>query len=392
MTEVTRRATLHFLAAASVGVSACRNNARSSNDGTVAQPAASTPLQTPPQPAASAVRSVFALSQGRPWPTPDPFLFCVHHNDRFPKGNGRFGPQDSLAGRQLGRDFAWKDGWNMYHGRRVPGFPAHPHRGFETVTVVREGRLDHADSLGAAARYGDGDVQWLTAGAGIQHAEMFPLLHTERENPLDLFQIWLNLPRQSKMVKPYFSMHWAEQIPVETFSDESGHKTVVEVRAGRIGAAIAPEPPPDSWAHNPAHGVAIWTAKMEPRAKWTLPSTPPGVGRYLYFFAGDQLSVDGRALHHLEGAELVEGRAVPLQNGPTRSEFLLLAGKPIGEPIAQSGPFVMNSDGELKSAYADYRATRFGGWPWEDDAPVHGQDPGRFARHPDGRLEHPQGS
>jgi len=116
------------------------------------------------------VGKIFDLPAGRPWPTPDPFLFCVHHNDRYPKGNEQFGPDVSLQGRQLGRDFAWKDGWNMYHGRTVPGFPSHPHRGFETVTVVRQGRLDHADSLGATARYGDGDVQWLTAGAGIQHA------------------------------------------------------------------------------------------------------------------------------------------------------------------------------------------------------------------------------
>ena len=100
---------------------------------------------------------------GFPWATIDPFLFCVHHDDRYPKANDRWA--GGVAGRpQLGQDFAGKDGWRMYHGSTVPGFPPHPHRGFETVTIVRRGLIDHSDSLGAAARFGRGDVQWLTAG------------------------------------------------------------------------------------------------------------------------------------------------------------------------------------------------------------------------------------
>ncbi|HYO59897.1 pirin family protein, partial [Archangium sp.] len=106
-------------------------------------------------------------SLGYPWPTQDPFVFCVHHDDQYPAGNERMGPAASLSGRDMGQDFAGKHGWNMYHGRVVPGFPQHPHRGFETVTVVRHGLLDHSDSAGAAARYGGGDVQWLTAGKGL---------------------------------------------------------------------------------------------------------------------------------------------------------------------------------------------------------------------------------
>src|SRR4051812_6845288 len=148
-----------------------------------------------------------------PWPTFDPFLFCVHHHDRYPAGNTELGPLASLAGRNLGEDFAGKDGWSMYHGEVVPGFPRHPHRGFETVTVTRRGYIDHSDSLGATARYGEGDVQWLTAGAGIAHAEMFPLLEQGAENPTELFQIWLNLPARSKFAKPYFSMFWDSRIP-----------------------------------------------------------------------------------------------------------------------------------------------------------------------------------
>ena len=96
---------------------------------------------------------------GFQWETQDPFLFCVHHEDKFPKGNELMGPDASyLKGRFLGDDFIVKDGFRMYHGKTVPGFPGHPHRGFETITVVREGLVDHADSMGAAGRYGNGDV------------------------------------------------------------------------------------------------------------------------------------------------------------------------------------------------------------------------------------------
>src|SRR5690606_32849197 len=110
---------------------------------------------------------------GFPWPCLDPFLFCAYHNDAYPAGNERLGPAASLAGRNIGQDFEGKDGWRMYHGEVVPGFPRHPHRGFETVTIMRRGFTDHSDSLGAAARFGPGDVQWITAGKGIVHAEMF---------------------------------------------------------------------------------------------------------------------------------------------------------------------------------------------------------------------------
>ena len=96
---------------------------------------------------------------GFTWQTNDPFLFCVHHLDHYPPGNNDFGPNAPLEGRNLGQDFTTKDGWRMYHGETVPGFPAHPHRGFETVTVVLDGFVDHSDSHGAAGRYGNGDVQ-----------------------------------------------------------------------------------------------------------------------------------------------------------------------------------------------------------------------------------------
>ena len=119
---------------------------------------------------------------GFQWETADPFLYCVHHEDKFPNGNELMGPESSnFKGRHMGDDFIIKDGFRMYHGQTVPGFPGHPHRGFETITVVRKGLVDHADSLGAAGRYGDGDVQWMTAGKGVQHSEMFPLIKQDEE-------------------------------------------------------------------------------------------------------------------------------------------------------------------------------------------------------------------
>ena len=144
---------------------------------------------------------------GNQWATQDPFLFCAHHYDEYPGGNENLGPNASLAGRNIGQDFAGKDGWNMYHGQKIPGFPAHPHCGFETVTLANIGLVDHSDSLGATGRFGNGDVQWLTSGKGVQHAEMFPLLNKD-ENPFEIFQLWLNLPSKSKGVDPYYEMLW----------------------------------------------------------------------------------------------------------------------------------------------------------------------------------------
>ena len=132
---------------------------------------------------------------GFTWEVKNPFLFCAHHLDHYPAGNENMGPAASLKGRNLGEDFELKDGWRMYHGRTIPGFPEHPHRGFETITIVLKGFVDHSDSWGQAGRYGMGDVQWMTAGSGLQHSEMFPLLNMDGDNPAELFQVWLNLPK-----------------------------------------------------------------------------------------------------------------------------------------------------------------------------------------------------
>lgn len=323
---------------------------------------------------------------GFQWETFDPFLFCAHHEDDYPKGNGQMGPVGSLDGRDLGDDFIIKDGYRMYHGKKVPGFPGHPHRGFETVTIVRKGMVDHADSLGAAGRYGYGDTQWMTAGGGVQHSEMFPLVYQDKENPLELFQVWLNLPRKNKMVDPHFKMLWAEDIPRYTDTDAEGDKTDVEVIAGKLGDHRAPAPPPDSWAADPANEVGIWNINLEPNASLTLPRASKEVNRTLYYYEGDSLEIAGRRIPNYHLVRVHPDRIIQLNNGNDRGKILVLQGKPINEPVSQYGPFVMNTKDEIKQAFEDYHKTQFGGWPWPRRDMVHG-NAGRFAKHADGVKE-----
>jgi len=330
------------------------------------------------------------LPLGPQWPTLDPFLFCAYHDDAYPAANADMSPKAALTGRNMGQDFSRKDGWSMYHGSTVPGFPAHPHRGFETVTIVRKGLIDHSDSLGATARFGRGDVQWLTAGKGIVHAEMFPLLSTTEANPLELFQIWLNLPAASKMAEPHFTMFWANDIPNRLVKDANGLETFVSVIAGQLADVDKPlSPPPDSWAAQAEGDVAIWTLRMQPGALFTLPAAKPGTRRNLYFFKGQSISVGAQDVRNHSAIELRGDSEVELINGHEPAEFLLLQGKPIAEPVAQYGPFVMNTQAEIRQTMQDYQRTQFGGWPFADDAPTHGRDPAKLATHPGGRVEAP---
>lgn len=322
---------------------------------------------------------------GFQWETKDPFLFCVHHEDFFPKGNDQYGPDDDLKGRQLGQDFIIKDGYRMYHGMTVPGFPGHPHRGFETITVVRKGLVDHSDSQGASGRYGNGDVQWMTAGKGLQHAEMFPLLNKDKENTLELFQIWLNLPAKSKMTEPHFKMLWSEDIATETISSNGG-EVFIEIIAGTINGKVSPTPPPHSWANDVNNDVAIWNVKMDQGTEWILPKTKSNTNRVLYFYEGDDLNVNGASVPNYHSADLKSDEDVRIK-ASTKTSILILQGQPINEPVVQHGPFVMNSKQEIQQAFYDYQQTHFGGWPWKSSGPVHGGGFKRFAKHANGLVE-----
>ena len=327
------------------------------------------------------------LPLGFPWTTQDPFLFCVYHADDFPQGNENMGPIDSLQGRNIGQDFTLKDGWRMYHGRRVPGFPQHPHRGFETITIAQKGMVDHTDSMGASGRFGNGDVQWMTAGKGVLHSEMFPLLKDNERNPLVLFQIWLNLPKKSKFVEPHFKMLWNDIIPKYEYTDQSGLKTMVDVIAGKINNTTAPTPAPDSWAADISNEIGVWTIKMDARAQWSIPKASEGVNRSLYFYEGGELKIANETLPLEYGAELTAHEEVLIQNGNKTSRLLLLQGRPINEPVVQHGPFVMNTAQEIQEAMMDYQRTQFGGWPWPSDEYVHPRSSTRFAKHADGKEE-----
>ena len=222
---------------------------------------------------------------------------------------------------------------------------------------------------------------------------MFPLLDPSAENPVELFQIWLNLPAADKMAEPRFGMLWSHAIPKRTLRDATGRATELTVIAGRYRDIVPAPPPPSSWAARADSDVAIWTLRMEPGATWTLPGAQGGgTRRTLYFFKGGAAAVAGRQVQGQMALTLQADAEVRLEAGQAACEFLLLQGRPIGEPVAQHGPFVMNTPQEILQAMQDYRRTQFGGWPFDVAGPVHGPAAsGRFAKYPDGRKESPLG-
>ncbi len=324
---------------------------------------------------------------GFPWATHDPFLFCAYHRDEYPKGNDEMGPDDNLDGRYLGQDFVVKDGYRMYHGDTIPGFPYHPHRGFETITINKEGWVDHFDSLGATGRFGEGDVQWMTAGKGIQHSEMFPLIHKDKENPLEIFQVWLNLPKASKFVDPHFKMLWKESIPMFQVKDNNGNNIEVNVIAGKLNNTSAPNPTPNSWAANPDNEVAVLAIKLEANAEWILPGSNSKVNRTLYFYKGSRMEIDNQKIPTNHSIRLQSKENVLLKAGDENCYLLMLQGRPINEPVAKHGPFVMNTQLEIQEAFQEYRQTQFGGWPWKEKHQVHDRNKGKFAIHANGVEE-----
>jgi len=312
----------------------------------------------------------------------DPYLARMHHIDYYPKGNGSLGVREvDLEGKSIGEDFDLSSKWKMYYGKDIPGFPEHPHRGFETITVVLQGYVDHSDSAGGTGRYSAGDVQWMTAGSGMKHSEMFPLMNDNKENTMELFQIWLNLPSKDKFADPCYKMLWSEDIPAVVEANEAGNKATINIIAGNYNNINSLDPNPDSWAYNRENHVGIWTIHFEPGASFTIPSISSTLNRNLYLYKGGCIKVDDTEIKPNSSLKLVGDENIKVVNGNLESYLILIEGEPINEPVVNQGPFVMNTQEEIIQAYSDYQATQFGGWPWDRRDPVNPKNKDRFAKY-----------
>jgi len=337
----------------------------------------------------NSIISISALPETGPWPTIDPFLFCVHHNDVYPEAKRDLSPDASLIGRNIGNDFSNNGGWSMYHGEKIPGFPRHPHRGFETLTVVSEGIIDHADSLGASARYGDGDAQWLTAGDGINHSEMFPLFNQKEKNKLDFFQIWLNLPSHNKRVVPNFEMYWKGDIPKIPGDSKINRNSEVELVSGDFMGISAPSAPVNSWANDKNNDVAVWIIRLDSDGEFNIPNTKSGANRNLYILKNSKIEIDGENIIGGSILAIDASKSTMIKNFGNKTKLLMLQGVPINEPVVKHGPFVMNTNSEIEQAFFDYNKTKFGGWEWGDSDPVHGKEKEKFAKFINGETSRP---
>ncbi len=317
-------------------------------------------------------------------PLRDPFIMGAYHYELYPEGNGKLGPKASLAGRNIGNDFDRSNPWRMYHGQQIPGFPHHPHRGFEIITIVSEGYADHFDSKGSKGRYGDGDVQLMSAGEGVLHAEMFPLIHEDKPNPLRLFQIWVNMAGKDKLTEPDYKMLWKEIIP-EAILDQEGNKVSIKVIHGEYYGVKSLGALKHSWARDPEHHVGAALVEMDPGTAIKLDAVSKTMNRFVLYYDGqDPVEMAEYKVQPNHMADLGGDEEIWIKNtGSGIAKLLILEGEPIGEPVAAYGPFVMNTEKELQEAFNQYRRTEFGGWPWggEEQDLVHAKDTGRFASY-----------
>ncbi len=231
------------------------------------------------------------------------------------------------------------------------GAPDHPHRGFETVTYILEGRLEHKDSQGNAGTLGPGDVQWMTAGAGVVHSEMPEAEFRRRGGPMHGFQLWVNLPRRDKMMKPRYQEIPAARIPVGRSAD--GLMTVKVIAGEAFGArAMIETRTPILYLHY----------TIQPGARAVQP-VPREYNTFAYVIAGEGLF--GRDIRRAKDGQMVlfssDGDAVSLAAPAGAAlDLLLIAGVPLREPVARYGPFVMNTRAEILQAMEDYQSGRLG--------------------------------
>lgn len=240
----------------------------------------------------------------------------------------------------------------QYGPGEAVGAPDHPHRGFETITYVLDGAVEHRDSAGHHGVIEPGGIQWMTAGRGVVHSEMPTSRLLEEGGRMHGFQIWLNLPREHKMMAPRYQERTAAEIPTAESSDGLAKVTVIAGEAFGVQAAIS--------THIPIH-YHHW--RLQPGGSVET-AVPAGLGAFVYVF-------DGTAQVGPDAVRVVEGQVAMLADGdrvalsvPAEAEagaqLLLLAGQPIREPVARYGPFVMNRPQEIREAMLDYQAGRMG--------------------------------
>jgi hypothetical protein len=227
----------------------------------------------------------------------------------------------------------------------IAGFPDHPHRGFETVTYMLDGRMRHKDNHGNEGVLVPGSVQWMTAGRGLVHSEM----PEQQEGRMRGFQLWLNLPAREKMTAPKYQEFGPERIP--TAAPSPG--VVVKVIAGNAAGIVGP-------ILQPATDPTYLDLALQPQAEFvhTLPSDHAA---FLYVFEGEVVVGDeAQPVRTHELAVLSEGMQVRLRGGAAgQARAILVAGRPLKEPVAKYGPFVMNTREELQQAFVDFQNGRF---------------------------------
>jgi redox-sensitive bicupin YhaK (pirin superfamily) len=249
----------------------------------------------------------------------------------------------SLGASQLARhdpflmlDEFYSDDPNDY----LAGFPPHPHRGFETVTYMLDGHMQHKDSGGNTGDLGPGDVQWMTAARGLIHSEM----PQQSEGRMRGFQLWLNLPAKEKMQPPAYRDIAADEIPTVAI-DKGAVKVIAGEFAGTRGAV-----------HGGSTDPHYWDVHLEPGAAFEA-ALPAAYNAFLYVYEGEAfVGAENKPLPHRAAGLLSAGGEVRTAAGAKGARVLVLAGKPIGEPIVQYGPFVMNTREEIEQAIADYQA------------------------------------
>ncbi len=228
----------------------------------------------------------------------------------------------------------------------IAGFPNHPHRGFETVTYMLDGRMRHKDNHGNEGLLTPGSVQWMTAGRGLVHSEM----PEQESGRMRGFQLWVNLPARDKMVAPRYQEFAPERIPL--IKPVPGVQ--VKVIAGTVGQVQGP-------IQQPATEPLYLDVALQPGTQWQV-ALPEGHSAFAYVFEGQALlgdAEDARSVGQHELAVLGAGDTLPLQAGAQGARLILVAGRPLREPVVRHGPFVMNTRQELMQAFIDYQEGRF---------------------------------